>query len=144
VSYSLYQFNSFDELLRYIDTQIANLQKVISQLEQRYEAVKARAEKMRMIEKVLEDLMGEKLTTLNEIDYMGLKVVVNARAIDELNVLEETLESQKDTLESLTSVREAIYKLSSALSSSSETEGLPIIVQMLNGIPVRILLKETE
>jgi DNA-binding transcriptional regulator YbjK len=144
VSYSLYQFNSFDELLRYIDAQIANLQKVISQLEQRYEAVKARAEKMRIIEKVLEDLMGEKLTTLNEIDYMGLKVVVNARAIDELNVLEETLESQKDTLESLTSVREAIYKLSSALSSSSETEGLPIIVQMLNGIPVRILLKETE
>jgi DNA-binding transcriptional regulator YbjK len=144
VSYSLYQFNSFDDLLRYIDAQIANLQKVISQLEQRYEAVKARAEKMRMIEKVLEDLMGEKLTTLNEIDYMGLKVVVNARAIDELNVLEETLESQKDTLESLTSVREAIYKLSSALSSSSETEGLPIIVQMLNGIPVRILLKETE
>ncbi|MCI4407918.1 MAG: hypothetical protein JHC26_02415 [Thermofilum sp.] len=144
MSYSLYQFNSFDELLRYIDAQIANLQKVISQLEQRYEAVKARAEKMRMIEKVLEDLMGEKLTTLNEIDYMGLKVVVNARAIDELNVLEETLESQKDTLESLTSVREAIYKLSSALSSSSETEGLPIIVQMLNGIPVRILLKETE
>lgn len=144
MSYSLYQFNSFDELLRYIDTQIANLQKVISQLEQRYEAVKARAEKMRMIEKVLEDLMGEKLTTLNEIDYMGLKVVVNARAVDELNVLEETLESQKDTLESLTSVREAIYKLSSALSSSSETEGLPIIVQMLNGIPVRILLKETE
>jgi DNA-binding transcriptional regulator YbjK len=144
VSYNLYQFNSFDELLRYIDAQIANLQKVISQLEQRYEAVKARAEKMRMIEKVLEDLMGEKLTTLNEIDYMGLKVVVNARAIDELNVLEETLESQKDTLESLTSVREAIYKLSSALSSSSETEGLPIIVQMLNGIPVRILLKETE
>jgi DNA-binding transcriptional regulator YbjK len=144
VSYSLYQFNSFDELLRYIDAQIANLQKVISQLEQRYEAVKARAEKMRMIEKVLEDLMGEKLTTLNEIDYMGLKVVVNARAVDELNVLEETLESQKDTLESLTSVREAIYKLSSALSSSSETEGLPIIVQMLNGIPVRILLKETE
>lgn len=144
MSYNLYQFNSFDELLRYIDAQIANLQKVISQLEQRYEAVKARAEKMRMIEKVLEDLMGEKLTTLNEIDYMGLKVVVNARAIDELNVLEETLESQKDTLESLTSVREAIYKLSSALSSSSETEGLPIIVQMLNGIPVRILLKETE
>ncbi|MCC5997457.1 MAG: hypothetical protein LM573_00095 [Thermofilum sp.] len=144
MSYSLYQFNSFDELLRYIDAQIANLQKVISQLEQRYEAVKARAEKMRMIEKVLEDLMGEKLTTLNEIDYMGLKVVVNARAIDELNVLEETLESQKDTLESLTSVREAIYKLSSALSSSSEAEGLPIIVQMLNGIPVRILLKETE
>ncbi|WP_288006565.1 hypothetical protein [Thermofilum sp.] len=144
MSYSLYQFNSFDELLRYIDAQIANLQKVISQLEQRYEAVKARAEKMRIIEKVLEDLMGEKLTTLNEIDYMGLKVVVNARAIDELNVLEETLESQKDTLESLTSVREAIYKLSSALSSSSETEGLPIIVQMLNGIPVRILLKETE
>jgi hypothetical protein len=38
-------------------------------------AVKARAEKMRMIEKVLEDPHGgKKLTTLNEIDYMGLKV----------------------------------------------------------------------
>jgi acetate kinase len=144
VSYNLYQFNSFDELLKYIDSQIANLQKVLSQLEQRYEAVKARAEKMRMIEKVLEDLMGEKLTTLNEIDYMGLKVVVNARAIDELSVLEETIESQRDTLESLTSVREALYKLSSALSSSYGAEGIPIIVQILNGVPVRILLKETE
>ncbi|MCC6004148.1 MAG: hypothetical protein LM590_07390 [Thermofilum sp.] len=144
MSYNLYQFNSFDELLKYIDSQIANLQKVLSQLEQRYEAVKARAEKMRMIEKVLEDLMGEKLTTLNEIDYMGLKVVVNARAIDELSVLEETIESQRDTLESLTSVREALYKLSSALSSSYGAEGIPIIVQILNGVPVRILLKETE
>jgi len=81
---------------------------------------------------------------LNEIDYMGLRIVVNARTIDELNVLEETLESQRDTLESLTNVREAIYKLGSALSSSQEAEGLPIIVQMLNGVPVRILLKETE
>ncbi|ABL78163.1 hypothetical protein [Thermofilum pendens] len=141
MSYSLYQFNGFGELLKYLDSQIESLQKTLEQLEQRYEAVKVRAEKMREIERVLEELMGEKLSPLNEVDYMGLKLVINARAIDELAVLEETIESQRDILDSLVNVRDAIQKLSEHLQGY---DGIPILVQLVNGVPVRILLKETE
>ncbi|QOJ79566.1 hypothetical protein IG193_03670 [Infirmifilum lucidum] len=144
MSYNIYQFNSFDELLRYIEAEIATIQGTLQQLEQRYEAVRVRAERMKALERVLEDLLGEKLSSLNEIDYMGLKVVVNARAVDELNVLEETIESQRESLEALSRVREILYKLGSSLSSGEELTGISIVVQTLNGIPVRILLKETE
>jgi len=144
VSYNIYQFNSFEDLLKYVEAQIASIQDTLQQLEQRYEVVRVRAERMKALERVLEDLLGEKLSSLNEIDYMGLKVVVNARAVDELNVLEETIESQRESLEALTRIREVLHKLGSSLSSGEELAGISILVQTLNGIPVRILLKETE
>lgn len=143
MAYNLLQFNSFEELLRYIDSQIAALQKSISALQQRYEAVRAKAERVRAIERVLEDLLGEKLPSLNEIDYMGLKLVINARAIDELTVLEEVLESQRDSLEALKSIRELLSRLESS-GLASEAGGFAILVETLNGIPMRILLKEVE
>jgi DNA-binding transcriptional regulator YbjK len=144
VSYNIYQFNGFDELLRYIEAQIGTLQDTLQQLEQRYESVKVRAERMKALERVLEDLIGEKLSSLNEIDFMGLKVVVNARAVDELNVLEETIESQKESLEALLRIRDILYKLNSSLSSEEKLSGITILVQTLNEIPVKLLLKETE
>ncbi|AKG38855.1 MAG: hypothetical protein ACP5II_04770 [Infirmifilum sp.] len=144
MSYNIYQFNGFDELLRYIEAQIGTLQDTLQQLEQRYESVKVRAERMKALERVLEDLIGEKLSSLNEIDFMGLKVVVNARAVDELNVLEETIESQKESLEALLRIRDILYKLNSSLSSEEKLSGITILVQTLNEIPVKLLLKETE
>ena len=143
MSYNLLQFSSFGELLRYIDAQIESLQKSVESLHQRYESVKARAERMRALERVLEDLLGEKLPALNEIDYMGLRVVVNARAVDELAVLEETLESQRETLESLIRVRELIERLGGSLEQAGGG-GIVVLVQTLNGVPLRILLKEVE
>jgi len=143
MSYNLLQFNSFEELLKYLDSQIASLSESLSALQRRYESVHARAERMRALERVLEDLLGEKLPTLNEVDYMGLKVVINARAVDELAVLEETLESQRETLEALGRIREVLQRLSSSVDLTG-AEGITILVQTLNGIPMRILLKEIE
>lgn len=143
MSYNILQFNSFDELLKYLDSQITSLSQAVAALQRRYESIRARAERMRALERVLEDLLGEKLPMLNEIDYMGLKVVVNARAVDELAVLEETLESQKETLEALGRIREVLQRLSGSVNLTG-TEGIAILVQTLNGIPMRILLKEVE
>lgn len=143
MSYNLLQFSSFEELLRYLDSQIASLNESLSALQRRYESVQTRAERMRALERVLEDLLGEKLPKLNEIDYMGLKVVINARAVDELSVLEETLESQRETLEALGRIREVLERLSNSVDLTG-TEGITILVQTLNGIPMRILLKEVE
>ncbi len=143
MSYSLLQFSSFGELLKYLDSQIKSLEESVRALHQRYEVVRARAERVRELERVLEDLLGEKLPTLNEVDYMGLRIVINARAIDELTVLEETLESQREILESLLKVRELIQRLGGSLEQVGGG-GFTILVQTLNGVPLRILLKEVE
>ena len=144
MSSNVYYFTSFADLIRYIDGQIGSLEESLSQLKQRYNVVKARAEKLRQLEKVLEELVGEKISTLNEVDFMGLRVVINARAVDELRVLEDAIASQEDTLSALKRVRDVLKKLHDSLESSVEAGGLTIIVQTRFNIPVRILLKEAE
>lgn len=144
MSFNIYQFSSFAELLQYIDAKIGSIESTLSQLQQRYNYIKSRAEKIQRLEKVIEELVGEKISLLNEIDFMGLKVVINARAIDELNVLEETIMSQQDLLNALKRIREVIQKLNDSLTSTSGLEGIMIMVQTMNDIPIRILLKESE
>ncbi len=144
MSFNIYQFSSFAELLQYIDAKIGSIESTLSQLQQRYNYIKSRAEKIQRLEKVIEELVGEKISLLNEIDFMGLKVVINARAIDELNVLEETIMSQQDLLNALKRIREVIQKLNDSLTSTSGLEGITIMVQTMNDIPIRILLKESE
>ncbi len=144
MSSNVYYFSSFSELLNYIDGEIRTLEDNLGSLKQRYEVVKSRAEKLRKLEKALEELVGEKISTLNEVDFMGLRVVINARAIDELKVLEEAIASQEDTLSALRRVRDVLKKLHDSLESSVGTGGLTIIVQTKFNIPVRILLRESE
>lgn len=144
MSFNIYQFSSFAELLQYIDSKIGRIEASLGQLQQRYNYIKSRAEKIQRLEKVIEELVGEKISLLNEIDFMGLKVVINARAIDELNVLEETIMSQQDLLNALKRIREVIQKLNDSLASTSGLEGIAILVQTMNDVPIRILLKESE
>ena len=143
MSYNVYQFKSFVDLLRFIDSQIREMTNQVNTLTQRYNILKKKAERIKQLEKALEQLVGEKVGSLNEIDFMGLKVVISARAVDELKVLEETIVSLRDILSALQRVRDVISKLASALGSSNEA-GFVIFVQTLNNIPVRILLKESE
>jgi len=143
LSYNVYQFKSFVELLRFIDSQINEMTNQVNTLSQRYNLLKKKAERIKKLEQALEQLVGEKVSSLNEIDFMGLKVVVSARTVDELKVLEETIVSLRDILSALQRVREVISKLASALGSSNEP-GFVVLVQTLNNIPIRILLKESE
>ena len=71
---------------------------------------------------------------------MGLKVVVGARVVDELAVVEEVLTSVSDTLMALQKVRDVIDQLAKSVGESS---GIKILVETINGIPVRLLLRET-
>ncbi|HDD33846.1 MAG TPA: hypothetical protein ENG30_01700 [Thermofilaceae archaeon] len=142
MSYDLVQFKSFDELLRYIDAEISRLKSKVESLEKRHEILKARAERVRRLEEVLSKLVGEKIRSINEIDFMGIKVVVSARALDELAVVEETLTALRDTLSALARVREIMAQL--AREAGEERGGLSLMVQTLNGIPIKLLFKEGE
>ncbi len=125
-----------------MDSEITRINSMLTQLQHRYETVKIKAERLKKLERALEELVGEKITTLNEIDFMGLKVIVSARTLDELKVLEETILSLQDMLNAMRRVKEIVSKLSEALTEGGE--GMSIMVQTMNNIPIRILLKEVE
>ncbi len=144
MSYNLLRFRDFNELLEYIDTTIDNLMKKYNELYQRLNVLRARAERIKKFEEALSKLMGEEITSINEIDFMGLKVVISARSVDELAVVEEVVNSLQDTITALKKVREVISELAKAVSQEGEVEGLSILVETINGIPVRLLLKEGE
>jgi len=141
LSYSLLEFEGFGQLLEYVDARIQDLERIRATLSQRYQELSVRAESIKKLEEALSRLIGSEIKTIREVDFMGLRVVVEARVVDELNVIEEVLSSVNDTLTALKKVREVIEQLAKTVSSE---EGLRIrlIVETVNGIPVRILLKE--
>ncbi|RLE97914.1 MAG: hypothetical protein DRJ57_04060 [Thermoprotei archaeon] len=140
LSYDLLQFGSFSEFVEYLDAEIDKLKSKVEELERRHEVLKARAERVRKLEEVLSKLVGEKIRSINEVDFMGIKVVISARALDELAVVEETLSALRDTLSALARVREVVSQL--AREAGGERGELSLLVQTLNGIPVKLLFKE--
>jgi predicted component of type VI protein secretion system len=142
MSYDLLSFTSFTDFVEYLDNQIGQLKSKIEFLEKRYETLKSKADKVRKLETILSKLVGEQIRAINEVDFMGIRVVVSARALDELVAVEETLAALKDTLAALTRVREVVSSL--AKETEVEKGGLSLIVQTINGIPVKLLFKESE
>jgi len=142
MSYDLLSFTSFTDFVEYLDNQIGQLKSKIEFLEKRYETLKSKADKVRKLETILSKLVGEQIRAINEVDFMGIRVVVSARALDELVAVEETLAALKDTLAALTRVREIVSSL--AKETEVEKGGLSLIVQTINGIPVKLLFKESE
>jgi len=140
VSYVLEEYDGFGQLLASIDNRIRDLQQKYNALSQRQQALSVQAERIRRLEEALSKLVGSEIKSIREIDFMGLKVVVGARVVDELAVVEEVLTSVSDTLMALQKVRDVIDQLAKSVGESS---GIKILVETINGIPVRLLLRET-
>jgi len=140
VSYVLEEYDGFGQLLASIDNRIRDLQQKYNALSQRQQALSVQAERIRRLEEALSKLVGSEIKSIREIDFMGLKVVVGARVVDELAVVEEVLTSVSDTLMALQKVRDVIDQLAKSVGESS---GIKILVEAINGIPVRLLLRET-
>ncbi len=142
MSYSLLEFEDFNQLLGYIDARIQDLEKIQAMLSKRYEELSVKAERIKRLEEALSQLVGKEVKSIREIDFMGLRVVVGARVVDELNVIDEVLASVNDTLTALRKVREVIEQLSRTVAGEEGSIGFKLLVETVNGIPVRILLKE--
>ncbi len=140
MSYVLEEYDGFGQLLASIDNRIRDLQQKYNALSQRQQALSAQAERIKRLEEALSKLVGSEIKSIREIDFMGLKVVVGARLVDELAVTEEVLTSVSDTLMALQKVRDVIDQLAKSVGESS---GIKILVEVINGIPVRLLLRET-
>ncbi|RLF12093.1 MAG: hypothetical protein DRJ69_01210 [Thermoprotei archaeon] len=143
VAYDLKVFRSFDELLKYLDGEIARLTDRLNKLSGYYTRLKEKAERIRQLEEAISKIVGESPPPIREIDLMGVKVVVDARAIDEMKVLEEVLTSTEDVLNAMKKARKVLEPLAKSLSTPrGGLEGIDILVETLNGIPIRVLLRE--
>ncbi|MEM1509412.1 MAG: hypothetical protein QXY49_01795 [Thermofilaceae archaeon] len=142
MSYDLLIFDGFGDLLKYLESEIVRLKGKIEELEARYEQLRLRAEKVKRLEDLLSKLVGEEIKTINEVDFKGIRVVVSARALDELTAVEEALSALRDQLSAIARVREVIVQL--AKETDTSRGGLKLLVQTLNGIPIKLLFKESE
>lgn len=142
MSYDLLSFASFEDFVEYLDAQINQFKSKLEYLEKRYEVLKNKADRVKRLEDILSRLVGEQIKTINEVDFMGIKVVVSTRALDELVAVEETLGSVRDVYAALTRVREVVGRL--AKEAGAERGGLNLLVQTINGIPIKLLFKESE
>lgn len=142
MSYDLLIFDGFGDLLKYLESEIVRLKGKIEELESRYEQLRLRAEKVKRLEDLLSKLVGEEIKTINEVDFKGIRVVVSARALDELTAVEEALSALRDQLSAIARVREVIVQL--AKETDTSRGGLKLLVQTLNGIPIKLLFKESE
>lgn len=140
MSYSMLAFNSFEELLSYVEEEISKARKQIESLSERYKELKVKAERLKRLDEVFSKIIGSKATSIYEVDIAGLKVIVGARAIDELIVIEEVLRSLNDKISSLSKVRKIIEYLA---RTTGDIEGFSLLVETCNGIPARILIKES-
>ncbi len=142
MAYDLKVFRSFEELLKYLDGEIARLTDRLNKLSGYYARLKEKAEKIRQLEEAISRIVGESPPPIREIDLMGVKVVVDARAIDEMKVLEEVLTSTEDVLNAMRKARKVLEPLAKSLATPrGGFEGIDILVETLNGIPIRVLLR---
>ncbi|HDJ89424.1 MAG TPA: hypothetical protein ENG40_01860 [Thermoprotei archaeon] len=135
----IYVYDNLTKFLEYIDNEIEKTERRIEELKQRYSNVEKRAQVMMNIEETFRNMLGVEIPAMNEIDLMGVKIVVGARAIDEVKVYREVLDSLNERLEALRKAK----KILEPLVRSLKTGEIGVIVETLSGIPERILLKES-
>ena len=142
MSFNLLRFRSIADLMGYLEGQISALQSRMAELAEAHRRLKMRAERLKKLEEALSSLVGEQFPPLNEIDLMGVKIVVGARAVDELKVVEEVLAHLNDKFNALQKSRQALEPL--AKTVGDEGGGFEVIVETVNDIPFKILLKEVS
>ncbi len=133
-------FKSFGDFTRYLEGRIEDIRRQLNDYIRRYNEIKERADRLKNIEELFAKMLGAKPELVSEIDLKGLKIVIGARPTDEVKVLEEVIKSLQDRLNVLIRVLKLIEPLASSLS---ETPGIEVMVEFVNGIPVKILLRET-
>lgn len=141
LSLDVHAFRSVREVIGYVDKILQNLEKKAQILEKLYNDTKARAERLMRLEKYFSEILGGDVSSIREIDLMGLKVIVDSRPVDELKVYDEVLSSIKDRIDALRKVRKVIEPLANTLDQG---ENIQILLETMNGIPIRLLIKMPE
>jgi len=129
------EFNSVNELLKFLDDEIANYRRVLGEMLKRLEELRVRAEQEKKLKSVLTKLGLPETQTQNEVALRNIRIVVNPSASQELAALEQAAESLNNRLTQLMAIRKEVEVL-----SNIDVE-VKIALVYVDNIPRIILLR---
>jgi len=138
-SLHLLKFNSPDELLSYVNGKVKELEAALEAAKAELGRVRAEAERLMEVERVLSEVLGVKPSEIREIDVRGVRVVMDAKATDEVAVYEEVVASLQETLDVLKRVRDEV--VAPLVSRLRGLKGVRFVVEAAGVIPTKILIK---
>ncbi|MCI4438076.1 MAG: hypothetical protein JHC33_14820 [Ignisphaera sp.] len=112
MSVAVREFSSVNELLKFLDDEIANYRRVLGEMLKRLEELRVRAEQEKKLKSVLAKLGLPETQTQNEVALRNIRIVVNPSASQELAALEQAVESLNNRLTQLIAIRKEVETLS--------------------------------
>lgn len=132
-------YSSISDLVKDIDNQISAVREMLGGYLKMIEDLREKAERIKKFEETILKLTGKRPTaTTAEFELAGLKIIIGARPSEELSTIEDVVRVLQDKLTALQKVRKAVEPL---LTSSEEAGVASYLVQIIDGIPVKILIK---
>jgi len=138
-SLHLLKFSSPDELLSYMNDKVRELEAALEAARAELGRVRTEAERLMEVERVLSEVLGVKPSEIREIDVRGVRVVMDAKATDEVAVYEEVVASLQETLDVLKRVRDEV--VTPLVSRLRGLKGVRFVVEVAGVIPTKILIK---
>ncbi len=116
VSSELKMFNTPDELKKFLDDEIGRIRTLLGDYLRRLEEVRLKMEKLKKAQDALGKFAGDKQLSSpegRELDFQGLKVLVNPSLKQETDILEDIVRSLQDKLNLIQKIRKALDPLAS-------------------------------
>jgi len=132
-------YSSISDLVKDIDNQVNAVRELLGKYLKMMEDLREKVEKMKKFEETIFKLTGKRSTVPTaEFELAGLKIVVGVKPNEELSTIEDVVRALQDKLTALQKVRKAVEPL---LASGEEVGVASYLVQIIDGIPVKILIK---
>ena len=132
-------YSSLTDLVKEIDNQIGSIREMLGGYLKMIEDLKEKVKRTKKFEETIFKLTGKQSTTpTTEFELAGLKIIVGAKPTEELSLIEDVVRVLQDRLTALQKIRKAVEPL---LASGEEEGVASYIVQVVDGIPVKILVK---
>lgn len=140
VTYDLHIFRNPDELLQYLRSEVERLRKRVAELSEIENQVRDFAERTRLIREALVRILGSQQLPSYEVDLGVIKVIPDARPIDEYEVVREVRTNLEQRLKVYS---EVLTKLTPLVEKLKELgKELVLYLEIRDGVPVKLLIKE--
>jgi hypothetical protein len=137
--FEIKEYSSVEELEEKLEKEISNTKTTLGEYLRRLDDVRELAQKAKKIREVVAKLTGKKAINddLGEITVEDLKIVLDAKPIEELEALETAVKSHQERLLALQRAREGLKPL----DQLGEAGDIKYLVLENSGVPERILFK---
>lgn len=132
------EYEKVADLVKPVDDQINKIRSLLGDYLRRLDEARVRIEKLNKVRSSLAKIVGGEVAVSQgsqEIDLMGLKIIVNPTPQDEISVYEEVVKDLQNRLTVLQRVKKALEPL----SGMDVDVGVSVLIR--DEVPVKILVR---